>query len=380
MNKTVLAQAPRELVAKALVKCSKAKSEYSVRPDEVPADAYALLIFACTIGCPAERIAENRFRIHSREDKGSTFAIRTDDDFRKSFKQMVKVFFASSDERIEYLKRSEQFAEACLNSAVNQREINGSLPLAADVLATSRSSNDVSKSHEQEAAAPVEHSAIRKSSTVSRVKPYEVKDYQTAGYGVVHDSSVILEVEYTDGLKTYRCAICDFEGEHYRSITGHMNAHTVQEREEALKNPSRKAIAGYSWEPTPRQSTRISRLANEISTAMNDLGLTAPESIARAIIEARAKNPERDDNDELLPTEMTAEQQLEAIRKILGADLVVQEERSKQEKLIRGLQNQIDTLRSEMREKDQDKANMEKKFEDYRRKVQLAQSAFQDLV
>ena len=57
---------------------------------------------------------------------------------------------------------------------------------------------------------------------------------------------------------------------------------------------------------------RITRLANEIAKAM-ELGLSTPESIARAIIEARAKDPRRDDDDDPTVSEMTSEQQIEAI-------------------------------------------------------------------
>lgn len=375
-NRTLPVLAPKELVARALKKSSGKPTEFPLHPHEVPKDAYALLVFACTVGCPAERVAEDKFRVHSHSEKSKTFSIKKDDDFRRTFKLMVKAFLPSPDQRMDYLKRSEQYAEACLSAVGEHQENDGYLPLLSDILAPLDkglgSTSSEPPSHAEVTSIPddeVVPAAENGGRKVKIVKPYEVKDYQTADYGVVHDSSAILEVEYEDAGKAYRCAICTFEGASYRSVTGHMNAHTPEEREEALKDPNRKAIRGYSWEPNPRQSTRIARLANEIAMAMNELGLTTPESIASAIIEARAKNPNRDENDEPISTEMTAEQQIEAIRRVLGADLVVQEERNTQEKLIKGLQNQIDALRGEMREKDQVKADVVKEFDDYRKNV-----------
>lgn len=374
---------PQDRVARALEKENENNPEFRIYAKEIPRDAYGLLIFARSVGCSISRVAEEKFQFLPPAAKAKTFPIKVDTEFRRTFKLMVKAFLTSPDQRLEYLKRSEQYAEACLSSADNHARNDGFLVLEGDILAPMAKQEMDRDSKEATSGTPLispspknMQNATGSSRLTKSVKPYSVKEYQTAVGGVVRDSSAILEVEYEGGEKSYRCSICGFERENRQSINGHMGKHSAEEREQSAKNPNRKIIAGYSWEPTPRQSTRITRLANEISMAMEELGLTSPTAIASAIIEARSKNPHRDDNDEPLSAEMSAEQQVEAIRRILGADIAAQEERRQQEGLITGLQNQIDVLRVEVSRKDQAKDELRKEYEDYKKEVAGALQRF----
>lgn len=346
---------PKAHVEKALNRKVEENPAFRVYASEVPRETYALLIYARSVQCLIERTSESKFQIISVTEHGKKFTIPNDAQFRSTFNQIVKAFLPSSDQRIEYLKRGEQYAEVCLSFADEHAESEGYLPLEADRTAPPEESTPAYPSEgtlgetEIPPASPTAPlpSAPEESRKVKIIKPYGVKEYQTQNYGVLRDSSAILEVEYEDGSKVFRCALCDFERDSHRGINGHMGKHSVEDRKKAVAKAKRNVVMGLSWEPTPRESTRITRLANEIAKAM-ELGLTTPESIASAIIEARAKDPQCDDADDSTVIEMTPEEQLEAIRRILGADTAVKEERDQQEKLITGLQNQIDAMRVEM--------------------------------
>ncbi|MGP9651768.1 hypothetical protein ACT3UA_11455 [Glutamicibacter sp. 363] len=127
---------PKELVAKAIKECSEQSSEFRIYPRELSRETYALLIFACSVHCPIERVAEERFRVTSMTEKGKTFSIKEGDDFRRVFKLMIKAFLPGPDQRMPYLRRSEQYAEACLSTVDEMQENSGSLPLLSDILPT----------------------------------------------------------------------------------------------------------------------------------------------------------------------------------------------------------------------------------------------------
>lgn len=346
---------PKAHVEKALNRKVEENPAFRVNASEVPRETYALLIYAHSVQCRIERTSESKFQIISATEQGKKFTIPKDAQFRSTFNQIVKAFLPSPDQRIEYLKRGEQYAEVCLSFADEHAESDGYLPLEVDKTAPPEESTPADPfdgtpgetellSASPTAPLPPAPGENRK---VKSIKPYGVKEYQTQNYGVLRDSSAILEVEYADGNKGFRCALCDFERNSHRSINGHMGKHSVEDRQKAAARTNRNVVMGLSWEPTPRESTRITRLANEIAKAM-EIGLTTPESIASAIIEARAQDPQRDDDDDATVSEMTPEEQLDAIRRILGADIAVKEERDQQERLISGLQNQIDAMRVEM--------------------------------
>lgn len=103
-------------------------------PRELSRETYALLIFACSVHCPIERVAKEKFRIVSLSEKGKTFSIKEGDDFRRVFKLLIKAFLPSPDQRMQYLKRAEQYAEACLSAVDEMQENNSSLPLLSDIL------------------------------------------------------------------------------------------------------------------------------------------------------------------------------------------------------------------------------------------------------
>lgn len=344
---------PKAHIEKSLNRTVDEASEFRVYASKVPRETYALLLFANAIACPIERASANKFLIISMTEQGKKFPISTDAQFRRTFNQIVKAFLPSPDQRMQYLKQGEQYAEVCLSFAAEHAENEAYLRLEADKTALPKEPTPATPAKDPLGPKlPTASPSIPVPSTpydrkARSIKPYGVKEYQTQNYGVLRDSSAILEVEYEDGNKTFRCALCDFERDNHRSINGHMGKHSVEDREKAAARVARKFVMGLSWEPTPRQSSRITRLAREIAEAM-ELGLKTPERIASAIIEARSKDPQRDDDDNPTVNEMTAEQQLEAIRRILGADIAVKEERAQQEKLITGLQNQIDAMRVEM--------------------------------
>lgn len=367
------ATTPKAQVEKALNRKVGTAPAFRLYASEVPRDAYALLVFAHSVQCPIERTAENKFQIISVKEQGKKFTIPNDAQFRRMFNQIVKAFLPSPDQRIEYLKRAEQYAEVCLSFADEHAENEGYLPLEADKTApleehaTADSSEDTTTETELPPASPTAPipSAPEGSRKTKSIKPYGVKEYQTQNYGVLRDSSAILEVEYEDGSKAFRCALCDFERGSHHSINGHMGKHSLEDRKNALANPNRNFVKGLSWEPTPRQSTGITRLANEIAKAM-ELGLSTPESIASAIIEARAKDPQGDDDDDPTVIEMSPEEQLAAIRRILGTDLAAKEEHDEQEKLITGLQNQIDAMQVEIGQLHETKATSDKELAGFR--------------
>ena len=364
---------PKTHVEQALNRKVEETSTFRVYASEVTRDTYALLIFAHSVQCQIERTSESKFQIISVTEHGKKFTIPNDAKFRSTFNQIVKAFLPSPDQRMEYLKRGEQYAEVCLSFADEHAESEGYLPLDADKTASPEESRpadpseDIPGETELPPASPIAPlpSAPEDSRKVKSTKPYGVREYQTQDYGVLRDSSAILEVEYEDGSKAFRCALCDFERDNYRSINGHMGKHSAEDRKKAVAKTNRNVVMGLSWEPTQRESTRITRLANEIAKAI-ELGLTTPESIARAIIEARAKDPQRDDDDDPTVSEMTPEQQLEAIRRILGADIAVKEERDQQEKLITGLQNQIDAMQGEIGQLREAKATSDKELSDFK--------------
>lgn len=364
---------PKTHVEKALNRKVEVTPNFRVYASEIPREAYALLIFAHSVQCPIERTSESRFLIISVTEQGKKFTIPNDAQFRKTFNQIVKALVPSPDQRMEYLKRAEQYAEVCLSSADEHAESNSYLPLEADKTAPSEGPTPVDPSKVTAGetllppASPTAHLPpdLEDRRVVESIKPYGVKEYQTQDGGVLRESSAILEVDYQDGSKAFRCALCDFERDNYRSINGHMGKHSVEDRKKAAAKANRNFVMGLSWEPTPRESTRITRLANEIAKAM-ELGLSTPESIAKAIIEARAKDPLRDDGDDPTVSEMTPEQQIEAIRRILGADIAVKEEYEQQEKLITGLQNQIDAMRVEMDQMRQAKDVLDKSLAEHR--------------
>lgn len=346
---------PKARVEKALNRKVEVTPTFRLYASEIPREAYALLIFAHSVQCPIERTSKSKFVIISVTEQGKRFTIPSDAQFRKTFNQIVKALVPSPDQRMEYLKRAEQYAEVCLSSAEEHVENNSYLPLESDKTAGSEELTSVSPSEETmgegelplASPAALSYSTNEDRSAVKSIKPYGVRDYQTQDYGVLRESSAILEVEYKDGSKAFRCALCDFERDNHRSINGHMGKHSIEDRRTAMATAKRNVVMGLSWEPTPRESTRITRLTNEIAKAM-ELGLTTPESIARAIIEARAQDPEQDSEDEPTVSEMTPEEQLDAIRRIVGADVAVKEEIDQQEKLITGLQNQIDSMQVEI--------------------------------
>lgn len=354
-RKTSSTISPRAHIEKSLARKAEDTSAFRVHASDVPPDTYALLLFANAVACPIERISDSKFQIISTTEHGKKFVITTDAQFRRMFNQLVKAFLPSPDQRIQFLKRGEQYAEACLLFAADHAENGGYLGLHADKTSSGEELSiapDTSKDiKEPKSSTPASTSALDSVSvrnrSVKTIKPYGVKEYQTQNYGVLRDSSAILEVEYEDGDKAFRCSLCDYERDNHRSINGHMGKHSAEDREQAAASVARKFVMGLSWEPNPRQSSRITRLAHEIAAAMK-LGLETPERIASAIIEARSKDPQRDDDDNPTVSEMTPEEQLEAIRRILGADSAVKEERDQQEKLIAGLQNQIDAMKTEM--------------------------------
>jgi hypothetical protein len=372
---------PKAHVEKALNRKAEETPAFRVYASEVPRETYALLILARTFHCPIERTYDSKFQIISVTEQGKKFTIPNDAQFRRTFNQIVKAFLPSPDQRIEYLKRGEQYAEVCLSIADEHAKSEGYLPLEADKTAPAEDSTPASPSEDAPGitdlspASPTVPlpSAPEDSRKVKSIKPYGVKEYQTQDYGVLRDSSAILEVEYEGGSKAFRCALCDFERDNHRSINGHMGKHSVEDRKKAMAKANRNVVMGLSWEPTPRENTRITRLANEIAKAM-ELGLTTPDSIARAIIEARAKDPQRDDDDDSTVSEMSPEQQIEAIRRILGADIAVKEERDQQEKLITGLQNQIDAMRAEMVQVREAKEASDKSLAEYEAWVEKIQA------
>ena len=63
---------------------------------------------------------------------------------------------------------------------------------------------------------------------------------------------------------------------------------------------------------------------------------------------------------------MTPEQQIEAIRRILGADQAVKEAHDHQEKVIGILQDQIDVMRTEMEQIRKDRENAKKDLADFK--------------
>lgn len=372
---------PRAHVEKALNRKVKETPAFRVYASETPRDSYALLIFAHSVQCPIERTSESKFQIISMTEQGKKFTIPIDALFRRTFNQIVKAFIPSPDQRMEYLKRAEQYAEVCLSFADEHAENDGYLPLEADktVPPEEPTPADPSEDTPAETELPPASSTAslpsipEESRKVKSIKPYGVKEYQTQDYGVLRDSSAILEVEYKDGSKAFRCALCDFERDSHRSINGHMGKHSIEDRKNAMAKANRNVVMGLSWEPTPRESTRITRLANEIAKAM-ELGLSTPESIARAIIEARLNDSHCDDDDDSTVIEMTPEQQLEAIRRILGADIAVEEERNQQEKLITGLQNQIDAMRVEIGQVREAKDASDKSLSEYEAWVEKIQA------
>lgn len=200
---------------------------------------------------------------------------------------------------------------------------------------------------------------------IVKVEPFQAKHYQTKDHGIKRESELINVVTYDDGSIAYKCRVCDeYTSENQRSLNGHMGKHSREEREKAKGKPVLHRTE--KWVPTPNQKSRIVRLANEIANAM-ELGLTSPEAIASAIIESRAlDSSNRDDHDEPEVVDMTPAQQIEAIRRILGADQAVKEVRDEQEKVITGLQDQIDSMRMEMDNLRQQETTAKKELSDFR--------------
>lgn len=142
----------KESVANTIQECSERSSEFRIFPRELSRETYALLVFACSVHCPVERVAEDRFRVSSMTEKGKTFSIKEGDEFRRVFKLMVKAFLPSPDRRMSYLKRAEQYAEACLSAVDEIQANNGSLPLISDILPTLNAEASSDQEHNEETA------------------------------------------------------------------------------------------------------------------------------------------------------------------------------------------------------------------------------------
>ena len=123
---------PRAHVEKALDRKVEETPAFRVYASDVPRDAYALLIFAHSVQCRIVRTSESSFQVISVTEQGKKFAIHNDAQFRKTFIQIVKALLPSPDQRMEFLRRGEQYAEACLSFADEHVESEGYLPLEAD--------------------------------------------------------------------------------------------------------------------------------------------------------------------------------------------------------------------------------------------------------
>lgn len=124
---------------------------------------------------------------------------------------------------------------------------------------------------------------IREGSYKAKVRPTE------DGGGVVRDSTVVLEREWSDGLIDFRCAFdgCRFVNTNHKSVSNHYGSsksHGKAEFNQAYKDPTRH------WEVESRTQTK---LTIEITQAIES-GMTDPEDIARFICELRKRDEDTD--------------------------------------------------------------------------------------
>lgn len=391
---------PKEHIERVLSKLGQEDVLYRVSATDIPRDAYALLLFGLAGGCTIERITETKFQIHSGKAQGKRFTVTSESMFRKSYNHMLKSLEPSPERRKDFMTTMEKYAEACLSKADSHRETDDFLPLKADntslaeesgkdegntsrlpqmllgstpligeegseigISESKRDASSVAHVTPISPTAPLPSTSVRASKIVN-VEPFQAKHYQTKEHGVKRDSELINVITYDDGTDAFQCVICEYTSENQASLNGHMGSHSKEERELAKRKPALHRTE--KWTPTSNQRTRITHLANEIAKAMS-LGLTSPEAIASAIIEARAHAPQSSyERDELEYAEMTPEQQLQAIRRILGADRAVKAVQDQQEKVIGGLQDQIDSVRAEMEQIRKDRDIAKKELADFK--------------
>lgn len=391
---------PEEHIEKSIGLLEDIETGYRVQATEVPRDTYALLLFATAGACNIDRVSETKFQINSTKVPGKRFPITDESTFRKSYNQMLKVLEPSPDTRKDFMTSMEKYAETCLSIADAHKKTNGSLPLSVDHTASAKDRNAGEETTSGRAQRSLEYSAgilheedapelsspKRETSPdtahqpasppaplppvpenarkIVKVEPFQTKHYQTKEHGVKRDSGLINVVTYDDKTAVFQCAVCNYSNKNRQSLNGHMGRHSQEEREQA----KRKLVLHRTekWLPTPNQKSLITRLAHEIARAM-ELGLTSPEAIASAIIEARdldSQSVHESDGPEFV--EMTPEQQIEAIRRILGADQAVKEAHDHQEKVIDILQDQIDVMHTEMEQIRKDRENAKKDLADFK--------------
>lgn len=146
-------------------------------------------------------------------------------------------------------------------------------------------------------------------------RPAEVRRGMTPEGGRLSGSGASTKRTWSDGSVDYACAYegCDYSASTVRSVGAHYGTKHTRGGGEPAKGDNRQHVdPSAEWDPTPRQASAATRLANEIQAAMDDDAKTAQE-IARSITLSRAMNPAAAPVDR----PMTVEEQLAAIRRIL---------------------------------------------------------------
>ncbi|WP_418907698.1 hypothetical protein [Glutamicibacter endophyticus] len=359
-------QTPMERIDNTIDKLKDVDSKFFIRATDVPRDAYALLVFGISRGCTVERITESNFQLNSLDTTGGRFMVAKNASFRRTFTQMVKSLEPSPASRKNFMTSMEKYAEACLSVTDQHKEFNGSLPLEDDRTLNSNEPAENRKPSEATppSTTPSAPSVLTDRRKVIKSEPFQAKYYQRKDNGVKRDSELINTITYDDGSEAFQCRVCnEYTSDNPKSLPGHIGKHSPQERTNAKGTPVLHLTD--KWVPTSTQRSRITRLANEISKAM-ELGLSTPEEIASAIIEARSKDPNgQGDGDDPEVIDMTPEQQIEAIRRILGDDQEAKAVSDRQEKLISGLQDQVDRTRTEMDLLRKDRDLAKKNLADY---------------